>query len=367
MFKQLPSHDFYPYKFQVIYSVHCGWYAQYVVKLIEGLNNPSPQMITRALVKVFGKTADVGDEQTLAKFWGVDASGVMDKTLDDLEGSGFFSDIWNRLRGVKQAVTGIRDNLAPNIRNSLSQIGNNQITNISIGRTPLTSKFNTLVNFARNISGLPPTSHDKLFHLFIIFTLSNGQKWTWEKNEIITLKPYVQKPIDQVINLGNKPITLNNWITNAQNKMGPSFYTYNATSTNCQHFVLGNLLANGIQVSTELKNWILQDVSQLLPSWGQRIAKFATDMASKFNLVKEGYGAGIGDWFSKLISKLTGKLFNWYANNSHPQGYDSFFDTVGRGRITQTEFNKLKSHLNINDAELRKRLNSFAKGIIKIM
>lgn len=65
---------FYPYKFQLKKSNHCGWYAILICKLYEYLldeRNLTPPSIEEHITELFGKTADVEDEITLAKAFGL--------------------------------------------------------------------------------------------------------------------------------------------------------------------------------------------------------------------------------------------------------------------------------------------------------
>jgi hypothetical protein len=60
----------YPFKFQVKTSVKCGWWSIFVCKLIQNLQNKSPQNITENIKKFVGKTAEISDENVLIKFFG---------------------------------------------------------------------------------------------------------------------------------------------------------------------------------------------------------------------------------------------------------------------------------------------------------
>ena len=73
MMEKLQNYDvsFYPYKFQMDRSVHCGWFSLYVCKLIKYLKYPDINKLTKELVRIFGKTADVADELQLVKAFGV--------------------------------------------------------------------------------------------------------------------------------------------------------------------------------------------------------------------------------------------------------------------------------------------------------
>jgi hypothetical protein len=61
----------FPYKFQMNKSVHCGWFSIFTAKLVERLNYPPVNVVEQRLIKLFGKTADNADEQVLVNAFGV--------------------------------------------------------------------------------------------------------------------------------------------------------------------------------------------------------------------------------------------------------------------------------------------------------
>lgn len=62
--------QFYNYKFQQNNSVHCGWFAIYICKLIQKLNYPSIDILKNKIIDIFGKTADDDDELVILKSFG---------------------------------------------------------------------------------------------------------------------------------------------------------------------------------------------------------------------------------------------------------------------------------------------------------
>jgi hypothetical protein len=85
------------------------------------------------------------------------------------------------------------------------------------------------------------------------------------------------------VNIAGQP-TLNEFIQKTVDKMGKyGFTNYDALDNNCQKFILSLLEANG-SLTPALKNFIYQDITgivQRLPSYVDRISRFATDTAAR--------------------------------------------------------------------------------------
>ena len=78
-------------------------------------------------------------------------------------------------------IINFKENVPQNVKNALSKIGNNKITNARVGRTPVQAVIQGALKVVANVP------YDDLFHLFIELTLDNGQKWILEKIERINL------------------------------------------------------------------------------------------------------------------------------------------------------------------------------------
>lgn len=66
--------QFYPHKIQLSFSTHCGWFAIVIGKLFEWLaksNKLDIPIIEKYLEELFGKTADIDDEELLIKIFGL--------------------------------------------------------------------------------------------------------------------------------------------------------------------------------------------------------------------------------------------------------------------------------------------------------
>lgn len=212
----------------------------------------------------------------------------------DEEGGNIFSELMRYYKGIIMALKGVRSNFKPVVREILKNVGDKQIKTLMIVRTPLTEVLQFFVRRinkeARNLN------HDKLFHLFIIAILNDGQKYTIEKNENINIKKYEYNKLDDYrqIPFNNKDLTINILLGKTLEKIGKEkFFRYDAFNENCQRFVLDVLTSNNINVQNDLKKFIIQDVHNIVPSWIERVIKTATDIINRSETIIEGEGIEI--------------------------------------------------------------------------
>jgi hypothetical protein len=208
-------------------------------------------------------------------------------------GAGIIDEIGRYIRGIKMAIKGTRTNLKPSVRKFLEKHGDVEIAKIDVARRPLAQLLNDLVGAMQNIGGaqLAVSPHDKLFHLFFIMTFDDGTIARVEKNEDINITTYTPDPKDEVLDVPIKRgLTLNQMIANTIKKVGERrFYHYDAYDTNCQKWVDDMLTSNGLS-NTKIKSFVLQDVSKLVPKWGQKLTQFTTDLKNRLNTVIQGEG-----------------------------------------------------------------------------
>jgi len=215
------------------------------------------------------------------------------------EGAGLFDSIKSHLKGLLLSLTGNRRNLKPSNRDILSQVGDQPIAKLYVARRPLGNTFYQVLSVMRGFSGGfrgDEAVHDQLFHLFIVVELQDGTKIRIEKNEDINLVRYTESQLpEEVMSVslpsGSQKLTIQGLLDQTLSTIGEeNFFDYNAFSTNCQRFVYDILRSNHFPISSELQKFILQDVSDLAPDWGQKIAYFLTSLKNRANLAIQGEG-----------------------------------------------------------------------------
>jgi len=231
--------------------------------------------------------------------------------FEGIYGGSVISEIGRHIRGIINSISGPRMNLKPNVREVLAEYGNEPIINMWVSRTPIVDTINKVLTLINKLSGTDEP-HDKLFHLFLYIELENKKALRIEKNEDINMTPIILKPelLQDVRRLSiPSGLTLNLMIQNTIQNIGENdFFLYRAFSTNCQHWVYSMLISNGITVDESLKQFILQPVQDIAPTWGQKLVNFLTDLKNRLNQSVSGAGihGDIVDWkntpFNQLLS-----------------------------------------------------------------
>lgn len=157
------------------------------------------------------------------------------------------------------------------------------ITSITIGRTPLNSALQAVLNvasFGRAEQNKTNMDYDDYFHLFIII----NNKFILEKNEVINFDKIKHLPSQKtetksvVVPQG---LTISDLLINTQNRQGNKFFRYSASSNNCQMFIRDIFLSNGIGTNEDLQ-FVKQDTNYIFNN-SKHLRKFAnvlTDTAA---------------------------------------------------------------------------------------
>lgn len=193
-----------------------------------------------------------------------------------------------RVKGLKNAVTvGNRVGYKPAAREVIAKYGDMKIASITTCRKVLAQPFKQALNFVTKITNRE-IPHDKLFHLMIVFKMEDGREIRAEKNEDLNIVYHTQAPNTECVPVGlNGPITLNELLSNTEKYMGADFSPYNAISNNCQRFVWSIITANNLKGD---KQFVVQDVSNLIPKWAEKLAVGITTFKNQINQVVQGEG-----------------------------------------------------------------------------
>jgi len=180
----------------------------------------------------------------------------------------------------------------------IDRYGDRTIKSIKIGRTPLPSILTKIINmvslgaFNKFIERSP---YDDLFHLFCILTLDNGAvvKILLEKNEAINMKVvtnYDPKNAEYV-DVPRVPsnLTFNDLLNNARKIQGSNYFKYNATSNNCQDFLIA-VLKGSSMLTDNLSKFIKQDVKSIFKTLPitKKIINTLTNLGGTIDIVKKG-------------------------------------------------------------------------------
>ena len=195
------------------------------------------------------------------------------------------SSLFNKAKGYISGVMNYKQNIPPNVKKALEQIGNDQITSARCGRTPVQS---VVQGALRTLADVP---FDNLFHLFLEMTLSNGEKWIIEKIERITIvkEDRSNKQGAEFTQSFSVNKTVNELFQNTENFMGNRFLPYQSNSNNCQVFIMGILDSNGLN-NPQLTEFVKQDTRSIFKNnpYLRKFANTMTDLGGYFNAAFQG-------------------------------------------------------------------------------
>jgi hypothetical protein len=177
--------------------------------------------------------------------------------------------------------------------------GNWEITKITVCRSPVQSFIGTSLNLLTLGAWQKAVSkygYDRLFHLYLELELRapiGGKTITaiFEKNETprvfekTTPSPSTTECKDIPIKAG---LNLTSFVQNTIARMGDDFWRYSALGgNNCQVQIINALGANNL-LTSDLQNFILQDVKKIaeeLPQYSKSIMQDTTDLARRLRTV----------------------------------------------------------------------------------
>lgn len=195
-----------------------------------------------------------------------------------------------------KAVIFGRSKYAPAQQRIIDKYGNDSISSIKIGRSPLPSLINkalnilTLGNFQ---SMLKQYGYDRLYHLFCIITLDSGVKILVEKNSGINIKivSSYNPPNTEYIDATYIPhgLTFKELLDNGKKVLGDKYFPYDSTKSNCQQYIIGLLKGSSI-LTKQLQDFVYQDTASLFKDYQTAlgIVKSITNIGSAIDTIQKG-------------------------------------------------------------------------------
>jgi hypothetical protein len=190
-------------------------------------------------------------------------------------------------------VTGRKD-YSPAVKKILGEYGDLVIEEATLYRKPLSTALTASINFVslgEFYKNLNKTPYDKLFHLCIYLKTNKGIV-SLEKEEVIVMKkgmfPRKDAELKPVTKLP-QGLTINKALEQTKNRMGDKFFTYSASSNNCQDFILAFLQANNMG-SDEDYTFVKQNTEQLFKNLPilRKIADAVTGAAARADVIRQG-------------------------------------------------------------------------------
>lgn len=205
--------------------------------------------------------------------------------------------------GIVDLINTIGDKISKNtlqkrpraVTEWLSKTGSKRITGIRVCRTPLVNAFNKVLEIltkGQSKEWMKKQQFDRVYHLFLIFKLEDGQEWALEKRQRVDISQDVKRGDCRSITY-NRGQTIAEFYANAEKKYSAErLYRYDGFKYNCQAFARDLLEANGIN---QLTDFIMQDVSGLGSDYLKKWVQFGTDLAGLTRYILEAGGVSGGE------------------------------------------------------------------------
>ena len=206
-----------------------------------------------------------------------------------------------------------RNDYPPKVRDILRTTQHIYIKSITIKRSPVPALITgalsvfSLGKFGQRLE----RSYDELFHLYLVITLHNNDKYLLEKNEVINMEKNPKNRDNEETQEITTPIpnnlSINDMLDRTKNNIGDNkFFGYSARDNNCQDFLINILKNNNIGNETNY-NFIKQNTKQLfdnMPSL-RKLSNTITDLGAAINVITTGKGITEIHNYSDILKHLT--------------------------------------------------------------
>lgn len=200
-------------------------------------------------------------------------------------------------------IGGLRKGPSPKVRDITKKYKDWKIIDYSICRIPLTSKIEAVLNLVtlgHIHEDLKERDYDNLYHLFMLVKIispdgSKTKRILLEKNEIVEVTEKIPSlKTSKCIPVEGPSISIGELLLNGEDFQGKNkFWLYDARNNNCQVFIMSLVNGNKLRCTDcgtmdDLRNFVKQDVEDLLvkPLWS--LAKGLTNTAHAFNIILYG-------------------------------------------------------------------------------
>jgi hypothetical protein len=229
---------------------------------------------------------------------------------------------------LKEAVNAVAekfvgDDLPNNVKATLKKYGDQPITGLTIGRTPVPKYIGEALNvvslgeWKKKFASKP---YDTLYHLFLIIRTSGGQ-FLIEKNERINTSTTIPKNAETSVVSGNfGGLTPNIILEKTKALMGDQFLSYSAFNNNCQHFISSILKSNQLGSPADYA-FVKQDTESLFENSPQtrKFADTLTDLGARVSKIT---GRGRGRPRKGGVTQKVAEILNPNFEN-HPALYQN--------------------------------------------
>ena len=219
-------------------------------------------------------------------------------------GGGFLDQLKRIGRIAKAVITrhlpGPRETIPPAVRSFLAKHGQERVTQLAVGRSPVHSVITKLLNLL-SLGKFDEVRKElgvvTVWHTFLLMTLSSGKQVVLEKNHVVQLEGASQRQLDAEhlqMALHAHP-TLQQVVERAE-KRQPGFWLYSHSDNSCQqlvHVVLASMPEIGKSETGQADAFFKQNgaaLSGALGVVGNAVARKLTDLAASGDRLLHGDG-----------------------------------------------------------------------------
>jgi len=214
-----------------------------------------------------------------------------------VEGGRTWSEMYSDLFGSSEITKYTYESQA-----TLKKYGDMPVKKLMIYKTPLKDKDTMIVN-ALSLGSYNAVrkklgeKFDTMFHLALIAVMPDNTQVVVEKNANIHIAttPYNIKPTTKIVHVPiNHPFTLVAMTENARKAMGDKkYFGYSALNgNNCQNYVMELLKNVGIRITPKMKEFIFQDITELVAGLPKFVPGFADKITHFWALKDRWLGKG---------------------------------------------------------------------------
>jgi hypothetical protein len=191
---------------------------------------------------------------------------------------------------VEGVIYGPQDH-APYVRKIIDQYGDKKIVRAMAHRKPVDKPLTSALNVVSLGQFAKQNNYDDLFHLSLVLFFEDGTPISIEKIENINMvinPPTHAKAETQEI--GNfHPVTLNELIDGAKKVLGDKYFKYDASSNNCQAYIMALLKGSGLGTAENYK-FIKQDTEAIFKGLDKTLAlsNALTDLGARASVIRYG-------------------------------------------------------------------------------
>lgn len=152
-------------------------------------------------------------------------------------GKGILKKIKKRVKAVFSKPLQSSTSQSSRLAKLLKDVGNVPIQAIGVGRTPVNKIVQgvlQLLSLGKYEEVKKKLKYDDVYHVFLIIQMRSGQRFKLEKNHVVECTKTTQGLPPGGLSFSS-PLTLRLLLERAAT--GPSFWSYNPATNNCQNFV----------------------------------------------------------------------------------------------------------------------------------